>query len=124
MEQGERPGKIRAGEAAERLDVSPQTVRNRIRDGKLAGHAETDPVTGQTRYYVEERALENERPKAESEDIVRRYSEGIAEGIEVLGVSNRRGFERIIENQERGLELLRECVELLRIAAAKENGGG
>lgn len=116
-------GTLTASEAANVLGVSPQTVRNRIKAEKLEGYADVCPETGQTRYYVYEDVLEGERPKAESEDIVRRYSEDIAEEMEGLKVVNQRGFERILENQERGLDLLRECVNLLK-AAAKKNGGG
>lgn len=102
--------------AARILGVEPQTIRNRIKAGKLEGFKEEDSETGKVRYYVTQESLENERIAAQTEDIIRRYTEEIVERIHELGQNSRENMasglqenqkllEQILKNQERSIEL-------------------
>jgi hypothetical protein len=62
-------GYVGTPEAAARLGVHQQTVRNYVKDGRLEGMVVHDPDTGRDRYFVERGSLESmvrERSPAEA----------------------------------------------------------
>jgi excisionase family DNA binding protein len=101
-------------QAAERLGVSAQTIRNRIRDGKLRGWKRSDNESGEERYWVPEAEIENEEPAAESEDIVRRYTEEtikiLTDRMNELQKEQAQKFDAILKNQEQGLDMAKNMV--------------
>lgn len=111
-----------APEAAEILGVSPQTIRNRIRDARLPGYTETDPATGHLRYYAHAVDVDSkaEKEQSNSEDIVRRYTETMAERLEDIQHANHEAFSALLRNQEQGLKILRQITKLLSAALRDE----
>ena len=120
-------------EAARLLDVTQQTIRNRIRAGTLQGEDVEYPV-GERRYYVEQPSLDLEisrRGQVARYENVAEYSQTLADhftrqatmlrdAINSQHAEYSRRLDGMEDNQKEIAAKLNEVVDILRQSADRE----
>lgn len=126
MAQGfsHKSGRLTTGEAARRLGVSPQTIRNRVMEGKIRGDKEEDPTTGKFRYYIPYKEIEAEVERditpATMEDLLRVYTESVTDSLDSLVDGQTQIIEQLSSVAgalERSVELQKAVLKKLGLAA-------